>query len=126
MIVCGVHNNDHGRKPAYNDTYRAVADKVRSDTADVSGVQDIINTPALRQLMVSTDNKAFYLAVTLKAPPGSPQSSQAYQQITQLVKQSAAGSALTAHVTGQAAIVGGQPLCTAPATHLMAIATAVF
>ena len=124
-ILVVVLTNEHGLKPADNDTYRALADKLRSDTADVSGVQDIISTPALRQLMVSKDNKAFYMAVTLKAPPGSPQSSQAYQQITQIVKQSTAGSALTAHVTGQAAIVGDMSIVTAHDMHLIEIATAL-
>ncbi len=124
-ILVVVLTNEHGLKPADNDTYRALADKLRSDTADVSGVQDIISTPALRQLMVSTDNKAFYMAITLKAPPGSPQSSQAYQQITQIVKQSTAGSALTAHVTGQAAIVGDMSIVTAHDMHLIEIATAL-
>jgi RND superfamily putative drug exporter len=124
-IVVVVMTDEHGLKPADNDTYRALADKLRSDTADVSGVQDIISTPALRQLMVSHDNKAFYMAVTLKAPPGSPQSSQAYQRIVQIVKQSTAGSALTAHVTGQAAIVGDMSIVTAHDMHLIEIATAL-
>ncbi len=92
-IVVVVMTDEHGLTPADNDTYRALADKLRSDTSDVSAVQDFVSTPALRQLMVSTDNKAFYMAVTLKAPAGSPESSQAYQRITQIVKQSTAGSA---------------------------------
>ena len=40
--------NEHGLQPADNDTYRALADKLRSDTTDVSAVQDFISTPALR------------------------------------------------------------------------------
>jgi RND superfamily putative drug exporter len=123
-ILVVVLTNEHGLTPADNNTYRALADKLRADTADVSGVQDIIATPALRQLMVSADNKAFYLAVTLKAPPGSPQSSQAYQQITEIVKHATAGSALIAHVTGQAAIVGDMSIVTAHDMHLIEIATA--
>ena len=123
-ILVVVLTNDHGLKPADNGTYRALADKLRSDTADVSSVQDIISMPALRQLMVSADHKAFYMAVTLKAPPGSPQSSQAYQRITQIVKQTTAGTALTAHVTGQAAIVGDMSIVTAHDMHLIEIATA--
>lgn len=124
-ILIVVLTNEHGLTKADNDTYRTLADKLRSDTTDVSGVQDIISTPALRQLMLSTDNKAVYMAVTLKAPPGSPQSSQAYEQITQIVKQSTAGSALTAHVTGQAAIVGDMSIVTSHDMHLIEIATAV-
>ena len=124
-IVVVAMTDEHGLTPADNDTYRALADKLRSDTTDVSAVQDFISTPALRQLMVSTDNKAFYMAVTLKAPAGSPESSQAYQRIAQIVKQSTAGSALTAHVTGQAAIVGDMSIVTARDMHVIEIATAL-
>lgn len=123
-ILVVVLTDDHGLKPADTDTYRALADKLRRDTADVSSVQDIISTPALRQLMVSADNKAFYMAVTLEAAPGSPQSSQAYQRITEIVEHATAGSALSAHVTGQAAIVGDMSIVTAHDMHLIEIATA--
>jgi RND superfamily putative drug exporter len=124
-ILVVVMTDEHGLKPADNDTYRALSDKLRSDTTDVSAVHDFISTPALRQLMVSSDNKAFYMAVTLKAPAGSPQSSQAYQRIAQIVKQSTEGSALTAHVTGLAAIVGDILIVTAKDMHVIEIATAV-
>ena len=36
-----------GPEPGRQRHYRALADKLRSDTADVSGVQDFISTPAL-------------------------------------------------------------------------------
>ena len=124
-IVVVVMTDEHGLRRADNDAYRALADKLRSDTTDVSAVQDFISTPALRQLMVSTDNKAFYMAVTLKAPAGSPESSQAYQRITQIVRQSTAGSALTAHVTGQAAIGGDLSIVSARDMHVIEIATAL-
>src|SRR6476646_9832881 len=124
-IVVVAMTDEHGLTPADNYTYRALADKLRSDTTDVSAVQDFISTPALRPLMVSTDNKAFFMAVTLKAPAGSPESSQAYQRIAQIVKQSTAGSALAAHVTGQAAIVGDMSIVTARDMHVIEIATAL-
>ena len=124
-ILVVVMTDDHGLQPADNDAYRALADKLRSDTNEVSAVQDFISTPALRPLMVSTDNKAFYMAVILKAPAGSPESSQTYQRITQIVKQSTAGSALTAHVTGEAAIGGDLSIVSARAMHVIEIATAL-
>lgn len=124
-ILVVVMTDDRGLNSADNDAYRAVADTLRGDAQDVSGVQDFISTPPLRQLMVSKDNKAFYLAVTLKAPPGSPESSQAYQRISQIVRQTTAGSGLTAHVTGQAAIVGDMSIVTARDMHVIEIATAL-
>src|SRR3954471_15276469 len=73
-ILVVVLTDEHGLSPADNDAYRALASKLRSDTNDVSAVQDVASNPALRQLMVSADNKASYMAVTLKAPAGSPDS----------------------------------------------------
>ena len=77
-------------------------------------MQDVVSTPALRQLMVSTDNKAFYMAVTLKAPAGSPESSEAYQRVSQIIEQTTAGSALTTHVTGEAAVIGDMSIVSLP------------
>ncbi|OBF29957.1 hypothetical protein A5724_02340 [Mycobacterium sp. ACS1612] len=123
-ILVVVMTNKHGLTPADNDTYRAVADKFRSDTTDVSAVQDFVSTPPLRQLMVSRDNQAFYMAVTFKAPPGSPESSAAYQRLTQMVKQATARSDLTTHVTGSAAVIGDLSIVTAHDMHVIEIATA--
>src|SRR6516162_204061 len=105
-ILIVVLTDERGLQPADEDVYRKLATTLRGETNDVSGVQDIAATPALRSVRVSPDNKAFYLAVNLRAPVGSPQSSQAYQRITEIAKRSTASSALTADVTGQAAIVG--------------------
>ena len=94
-ILVVVMTDDHGLKPADDQTPTAtLADKLRGDGQDVAAVQDFVSTPALRQLMVSKDNKAFYMAVTLKAPAGSPESSEAYQRVSQIIEQATAGSDL--------------------------------
>ena len=62
-ILIVVMSDDQGLSPSDDNTYRALADKLRSDGQDVSSVEDFASTPALRQLMVSQDNKAFYMAV---------------------------------------------------------------
>ena len=105
-ILVVVMTDDHGLQPADDDTYRTLADKLRDDSQDVATVQDFVSTPALRQLMVSKDNKAFYMAVTLMAPAGSPESSEAYNRVSQVIEQATTGSDLATHVTGQAAVVG--------------------
>jgi RND superfamily putative drug exporter len=76
-------------------------------------------------MMVSADNKAFYVVVNLRAPAGSPESSQAYQRITEIAKRTTAGSSLTADVTGQAAMVGDLSIVSARDMHLIEIATAL-
>jgi len=124
-ILIVVMSDDKGLSPADDDTYRTLADKLRGDSQDVSSVEDFASTPPLRQLMVSHDNKAFYLAVTLKAPAGSPESSDAYKRVSEIVDQVTANSGLTTHVTGQAAVVGDMSIVSARDMHMIEIATAV-
>ncbi len=124
-ILVVVMSDDQGLKPADDETYRTLADKVRGDGQDVATVEDFVSTPALRQLMVSKDNKAFYMAVTLKAPAGSPESSEAYQRVSQIIEQTTAGSALTTHVTGEAAVVGDMSIVSSRDMQLIGIATAI-
>ncbi|WAJ44419.1 RND family transporter [Mycobacterium sp. Aquia_216] len=123
LIIVLTDNN----RPQSGDEadYAKLAATLRADTRDVAGVHDIVTTPALRPSMVSADGKAVYLAVDLRAPAGSPESSQAYQRITQVAKRSVAGSSLTAEVTGQAAIVGDMSIVSAHDMHMIELATAV-
>ncbi|MEU6580362.1 MMPL family transporter [Nocardia sp. NPDC046763] len=120
-----VLTDSRGLQPADEDVYRTLATTLRGETNDVTGVQDVLTTPALRPLMVSADNKAFYLAVNLRAPAGSPESSQVYQRITEIAKRSTAGSLLTADVTGQAATVGDLSIVSARDMRMIEIATAL-
>jgi RND superfamily putative drug exporter len=124
-ILIVVLTDNKGLQPADEAAYGRLAATLRADTHDVAGVHDIVTTPALRPSMVSADGKAFYLAVDLRAPAGSPESSQAYQRITNVAKRSTAGSSLTAEVTGQAAIVGDMSIVSAHDMHMIEIATAV-
>ena len=124
-VLIVVLTDNRGLQPADEDAYRKLADTLRSKTNDVTGVQDIVTTPALRPLMVSADNKAFYMAVTLRAPVGSPESSQAYQRITEIAKRSTAGSSLTAEVTGQAAMAGDLSIVAARDMHMIEMVTAL-
>ncbi|MDT5299312.1 MAG: putative drug exporter of the superfamily, partial [Mycobacterium sp.] len=124
-VLIVVLTDDRGVQPADDDAYRKLAATLRGDTNDVTGVQDALTTPALRPMMVSADNKAFYMAVNLKAPAGDPESSQAYQRIAEIAKRSTAGSPLTADVTGQAAMVGDLSIVSARDMHLIEIATAL-
>src|SRR5271166_108298 len=125
-VLIVVLTDNQGLQPADEDAYRKLADTLRSKTNDVAGVQDIATTPALRPLMVSADNKAFYMGVALRAPIGSPESSQAYQRITEIAKRSTAGSSLTAEVTGQAAMAGDLSIIAARDMHMIEMVTALF
>ena len=123
--VVVVLTDNRGLQPGDEDVYRKLADALRGDSRDVTGVQDIVTTPALRPLMVSADNKAFYLVVMLRPAVGSPESTQAYQRVSEIAKHAAAGSALTAGVTGQAAMVADLSIVIERDMHLIEIATAL-
>lgn len=120
-----VLTDEHGLQPADDGAYRKLAAALRDDTADVTVVQDMFSAPALRQVMVSPDHKAFFMAVTLRAPTGSPQSSQAYQRIARITKQATAGTSLSADVTGQPAVLGDLSIVTEHDMHLIELATAL-
>src|SRR5262249_24456564 len=103
--VVVVLTDGRGLQPGEGEVYHKLADALRGDTRDVAGVQDIVTTPALRPLLAGADSKAFYLVVMLRPAVGSPESTQAYQRVTEIANRATAGSALTAGVTGQAAMV---------------------
>ncbi|MCV6984523.1 RND family transporter [Mycobacterium shinjukuense] len=123
--VIVVLTDQRGLQPAGEDVYRKLASALRGEGGDVTAVQDVLSTPALRPLMVSADNKAYFMAVTLRAPIGSPGASQAYQRITDIAHRFTAGSPLTAEVTGQPAMISDLLIISARDMHMIEIATAV-
>lgn len=125
-VLIVVLTDNRGLRPADEDAYRKLAATLRGETTDVVGVRDIVATPALRSLMVSADHKAFYMAVVLRAPVGSPESSQAYQRITEIAKRSTAGTPLAAQVTGQGAMAGDLAIVTAHDMQTIEMVTALF
>src|SRR6202008_1008516 len=80
-VLIVVLTDNRGLQPGDQDAYRKLAAALRGETNDVTGVQDVLTTPALRPMMVSADNQAFYLAVNLRATAASPEASRAYQPI---------------------------------------------
>ncbi len=124
-VLIVVMTDNRGLQPSDEDAYRKLAATLRAQTNEVSGVEDVVATPALRPLLVSADNKAFYLAVNLKAAPGSPESSKAYQRIMQIAKRSTGGTSLTAEVTGQGALAADTTIVATRDAHMIEMVTAL-
>jgi RND superfamily putative drug exporter len=124
-LLLVVLTNDKGLTPADEDTYRALVDELRQDTADVKSLQDFLSTPPLREVLQSKDNKAWNLPVNLVGDLGSPQAASAYKHVTAVVKQTVEGSALTANVTGPAATVADLADVTEHDLHLIEAGTAI-
>jgi putative drug exporter of the RND superfamily len=104
-MVLVVLTNEKGLGPADEQTYRTLVEKLRQDTTDVKMVQDFLSAPPLREILQSKDKKAWNLPVVLTAKLGAPESRLAYEHVTDVAKQTVAGSTLTANVTGPAATI---------------------
>lgn len=124
-VLVIVLTDERGLGPRGEDIYRTLADTLRARAGDVTAVRDFATSPELRNLMLSTDGKAAYMAVSLRAQAASPESSEAYQRITEVAKQSTAGSTVTAHLTGQTAVVGDLSIVSGRDMHVIEIATAL-
>jgi RND superfamily putative drug exporter len=124
-VLLAVLTNERGLAPADEAVYRTLVDRLRSDTRDVVMVQDFLSTPALREIMTSRDHKAWYVPIGIAGVLGSPDSAEAYKRVSEMVVRTAAGSALTANVTGPSATVGDLSAVGERDLHLIEIATAI-
>lgn len=106
-LVLAILTDENGLRPADDDVYRRLVDKLRQDTRDVVMMQDFLRTPSLREVMTSEDHKAWCLPIGLAGVSGSPQVHEEYSRVADIVKQTLkqtpAGSTLTAHLTGPSA-----------------------
>lgn len=101
--LIAVLTNENGLGPADDVAYRKLVDTLRADTENVVMVQDFLNTPPLREILTSKDNKAWLLPVGVPGELGSTQSYFAATEIAKRVREAAAGTTLTVNVTGPAA-----------------------
>ncbi|WP_156764515.1 RND family transporter [Mycobacterium sp. E3247] len=104
-IAVVVLSDAKGLTAADEGTYRKLTDALRRDTRDVAMLQDFLATPPLRELLTSKDHQAWMLPVGLPGDLGSPQSKRAYARVAEIVRQTVAGSTLTANLTGPASTV---------------------
>lgn len=116
-------SDEQGLSPADDAVYRTLVDRLRLDTENVVMLQDLHATPALREVLASSDGNAWILPVGLAGELGTPESYAAYLRVAEIVKQTVAGSTLTADVTGPAATVAD--LTDAGARDRLAIESAI-
>jgi RND superfamily putative drug exporter len=104
-ILLVLLTNEKGLGRDDESVYRALVDRLRLDTKDVVMLQDFISTPPLREVLASKDGKAWLLPVGLADELGTPESYAAYNRVADIVKETVAGSTVTANLTGPAATV---------------------
>jgi putative drug exporter of the RND superfamily len=97
--------NEKGLTPADENVYETVVDRLRQDSQDVVMLQDFVSTPQLRETLRSPDGKAWMLPVGISGDLASEQSNAAYKRVADIVKNTVAGTSLTANLTGTAATV---------------------
>ena len=124
-LLLVVLTNEKGLGAADEQTYGALVDKLRQDTGDVKTVQDFMSTPPLREVLESKDKKAWNLPVNLTGDLGSPEARSAYNHVTDVVKQTVAGSTLTANLTGPAGTVADLADISETDLHLIEYGTAI-
>ena len=122
-VLLVVLTDEKGLNPSDITTYRGLVDKLRPDTRDIVMLQDFIRTPALRDAMTSKDHKAWYLPMVLAGWVGTPELHAAYGRVAEIVKQTVAGTTLTANLTGPAAT--GDDMMFIGISDMHAIETAV-
>ncbi|AMU29874.1 Putative membrane protein%2C MmpL family [Mycobacteroides abscessus] len=123
-ILLIVLTNENGLTPADEQTYRILAARMREDTRDVSMVQDFITKPPLREMMSSTDGKAWYLPVGLQGELATPESGKAYVGALKIIKDTTQGTSLKAFTTGPTATVGDLTVVGERDLHKVEITTA--
>jgi putative drug exporter of the RND superfamily len=104
-VVLVLLTNDKGLGPADEPVYRTLVDRLHRDSQDVVMLQDFVGTPQLRETLSSQDGKAWILPVGLSGDLASPESNAAYTRVAEIVKNTVAGTTLTANLTGTAATV---------------------
>lgn len=101
-ILLVVITSDGGLSPSDESVYRDLAVKLRADTQDVAAIQDFVTTPVLREVLASKDGKAWLLPVNIVGDPGTPQATEATKRVITKVRETIAGTPVTAYTTGPA------------------------
>ena len=113
--------DEKGISPADEDVYRKLVDNLHQDAQDKLSVQDFLSTPAMREVFASKDGKAFILPVAI---PGAPTATlAAFHRVKEIVKQTTAGTTLTANVSGPAATLVDATAMAEDDAHFIEIAT---
>ncbi|OBH92082.1 hypothetical protein A5678_10115 [Mycobacterium sp. E2733] len=120
-----VLTDEKGLGPSDEDVYRTLVDKLRQDARDVVMMQDFLSAPPMREVMTSKDQKAWFLPIGLAGGLGSPQADEAYKHVAETVRQTAAGSTLTANLTGPAATIADASYVGERDMRVIEIATAL-
>jgi RND superfamily putative drug exporter len=115
--------DENGLSPADLDTYGRLVDKLHQEKQ--LSVQDVLSTPALREILASKDNKAWTLPISIPTDVTDPVTQAAYTRVAQVVNQTVAGTTLSAHFAGATASIADMNSIGMEDAHYIEIGTAV-
>jgi putative drug exporter of the RND superfamily len=124
-VLLVVLTDDKGLRPADENTYRTLVGNLRKDSADVVSLQDFLSSPEVRKVLSSEDNKAWYLPISLTGHAGSAEGAVAFENAAKLIRQTVAGSTLTAHLAGPAATAADLTAISERDLHVIEAGTAI-
>jgi RND superfamily putative drug exporter len=124
-LLLVVLTNDNGLGPPEEAKYRALVVALRSDDRDVKMLQEFVSAPALREVVTSKDHRAWILPVGLAGGLDTPQGSDAYQRVSEIVHRVVDGSSLKVGLTGPSATIADLTDVGARDMHRIEIATVV-
>ena len=104
-ILLVVLTNENGLTAADEKVYKTLVDRLRAQTEDVAALQDFISIPPLREVLVSKDGKAWLLPVNITGEIATPKALEASKRAMKTVRETVAGSSVTAFLTGPASSV---------------------
>ncbi len=91
-------SDEKGLTHADEDVYRGLINKLNSQ--EKLSVQSALDDPQVREALAAKDGKALILPINVPGDVGNPAAVATYKRITALVKQSVAGTTLTANFGG--------------------------
>ncbi|MHA7651306.1 MMPL/RND family transporter [Mycobacterium sp. ML4] len=122
MIVL---TDEKGLTPDDEATYRKLISRLNEDTQDKMSVQNALDDPEMRKLLVAKDGKALILPVNVPGDQNDPATLVTYKRIAAIVKQTVAGTSLTANLSGPLATVADITDMGQEDIHFIEIATVV-
>ncbi|MEE6176576.1 RND family transporter [Mycobacterium sp. 050134] len=117
--------NEKGLTPADYTVYQKLIDKLNADKQDKLSVQNAMNDPEMKNLLVAKDGKALILPLNVPGDQSDPGTIAAYKRIAAIVKQTVAGTTLTANLSGPLATVVDLTDIGQEDIHFIEIATVV-
>ncbi|QLL09625.1 RND family transporter [Mycobacterium vicinigordonae] len=122
-LLMVVLTNEKGMSPEDEGLYRKLIAKLNEDTQDKMSVQNALEDPEMRKLLVAKDGKALILPVNVPGDQNDPATLATYKRVAAIVKQTLAGTDVTPFFSGPLATISDVTEIGQEDVHFIEIAT---